>query len=573
MNRIKNIATRGDTPVLALAVVTGFLVALLIAGFETLADSIVLEHVKELARWQIVIAPGIGLILAHLILRYLGGKTTPATSDEFVRAFHEKNPRLSIRELPAKLLAGVATIGSGGALGLEGPSIYAGSVTGLAVRDRFQNWLRREDVRILLTAGAAAGVAAVFKAPATGVLFALEAPYRDDVNRKALLPSLLAAATSYVTYINLIGHDAVVPFLDNPQFRLGADSDQMWFTANDLTAMFSGVEAGDMLGALVIGIGAGVGGRSMAWLVRWAKSQSKSENFLPRILLGGVLLALLALWADFVFDAPLTIGPGQEAMSWVVNPDHGLGIIALLFGMRLAATVVTLGAGGVGGLFIPLAVQGVILGQFTGEILQAERPGLYPTLGLAAFLGAGYKAPIAAVMFVAESTGASFVVPALIAAAVSQVVGGKSSVAEHQQNVRLGHLERRFTLPITSALTTDVLTVPPDATTSEFVYLHVLGRRQRSVPVVDKDNYLGMISLSDLSEVERSSWDETPVSELLRNDLPVARPSWSLRDTVAAMEDYEIDVLAVTDESNAFIGVVYEEDILKLDEILEETGG
>ena len=508
-----------------------------------------------------------------MILRYLGGKTTPATSDEFVRAFHEKNPRLSIRELPAKLLAGVATIGSGGALGLEGPSIYAGSVTGLAVRDRFQNWLRREDVRILLTAGAAAGVAAVFKAPATGVLFALEAPYRDDVNRKALLPSLLAAATSYVTYINLIGHDAVVPFLDNPQFRLGADSDQMWFTANDLTAMFSGVEAGDMLGALVIGIGAGVGGRSMAWLVRWAKSQSKSENFLPRILLGGVLLALLALWADFVFDAPLTIGPGQEAMSWVVNPDHGLGLIALLFGMRLAATVVTLGAGGVGGLFIPLAVQGVILGQFTGEILQAERPGLYPTLGLAAFLGAGYKAPIAAVMFVAESTGASFVVPALIAAAVSQVVGGKSSVAEHQQNVRLGHLERRFTLPITSALTTDVLTVPPDATTSEFVYLHVLGRRQRSVPVVDKDNYLGMISLSDLSEVERSSWDETPVSELLRNDLPVARPSWSLRDTVAAMEDYEIDVLAVTDESNAFIGVVYEEDILKLDEILEETGG
>ena len=105
----------------------------------------------------------------------------------------------------------------------------------------------------------------------------------------------------------------------------------MWFTANDLTAMFSGVEAGDMLGALVIGIGAGVGGRSTAWLVRWAKSQSKSENFLPRILLGGVLLALLALWADFGFDAPLTIGPGQEAMSWVFNPDHGLGLIAPLF--------------------------------------------------------------------------------------------------------------------------------------------------------------------------------------------------------------------------------------------------
>ena len=54
MNRFKAIATRGDTPVLALAVVTGFLVALLIAGFETLADSVVLEHVKGLSRWQVI---------------------------------------------------------------------------------------------------------------------------------------------------------------------------------------------------------------------------------------------------------------------------------------------------------------------------------------------------------------------------------------------------------------------------------------------------------------------------------------------------------------------------------------
>ena len=148
MNRFKAIATRGDTPVLALAVVTGFLVALLIAGFETLADSVVLEHVKGLSRWQVIFAPGIGLILAHLILRYLGNKTSPATSDEFVRAFHDRTPRLPIRDLPAKLLAGVTTIGFGGSLGLEGPSIYAGSVTGLAVRDRFKNWLRKEDIKI-----------------------------------------------------------------------------------------------------------------------------------------------------------------------------------------------------------------------------------------------------------------------------------------------------------------------------------------------------------------------------------------------------------------------------------------
>lgn len=571
VNRLRTIATRGDTPVLALAMLTGLLVAFIIAGFETVTDKLLLSSVEHWPLWQLMAAPGLGLLGAGLILRYLGRNSSSGTSDEFIRAFHERNPRLPFRDLPAKLLAGVITIGMGGALGLEGPSIYAGATVGLSVRDRFSNWLRREDVRVLLTAGAAAGVAAVFKAPATGVLFALEAPYRDDVNRRALLPSLLAAATSYVTYINLIGHDAVVPFLDDPHFRLGADSSQMWFTADDLNAMFSGVGTSDMLGALIIGVGAGLGGRSMAWLVRWAKTQAKSIDFLPRVLAGGVVLALLALWSDLMFDAPLSIGPGQAAMAWVVRPDNGLGLIALLFGIRLAATIVTLSAGGVGGLFIPLAVQGVILGQFTGQFLGADRPGLYPTLGLAAFLGAGYKAPIAAVMFVAESTGGSFVVPALIAAAVSQVVAGKSSVADHQHSTRLGHLERRFTLPITSALTTDVMTVPPDATTSEFVYLHVLGRRERSVPVVDGGSYLGMISLSDLSEVDRSLWDETPVSGLVRVDLPSARPSWSLRDVIVAMEEAHVDVLAVVDDEHRFIGVIYENDILKLDEILEET--
>lgn len=582
VKRLRTIATRGDTPVLALAIITGLLVATLVAAFEYLSVTVVLERVLQRPLWQIAIAPGVGLLLASLILRYPGRRMAPGTSDEFNRAFHDRNPSLPLRDLPIKIMAGISTIGLGGALGLEGPSIYAGSTLGLSMRDRFRRWLRREDVKILLTAGAAAGVAAVFKAPATGVLFALEAPYRDDVNRRALLPSLLASATSYVTYINLIGHDAVIPFLNDPENRIGlnvkqlalrSETDVVWFDAADLASLFTAVEVGDVFGALLLGIFAGLGGRSMAWLVRWAKTQSKTESFVLRVLVGGASLAGLAFVADVAFDSPLTIGPGFEAMEWVVRPDHGLGLIGLLFGMRIAATIVTLAAGGVGGLFIPLAVQGVILGQFTGVMLESDRPGLYPTLGLAAFLGAGYRAPISAVMFVAESTGGSFVVPALVAAAVSQLVAGKSSVAEHQHSVRLGHLERRFTLPVTSALDTDVLTVPPDATVAEFMYLHVLGRRERSVAVVDGIDYRGMISLTEVSALERSMWDDTAVGDLLNTELPAARPNWSLRDAIVAMEKADVDVLAVTDAEGAFIGMLSADDILKLDEILDETGG
>jgi|TARA_B100000929_G_scaffold183042_1_gene144957 CIC family chloride channel protein len=582
VSRLRTIATRGDTPVLALSIATGALVALLIAGFEYLAQSVFLERITHRPLYQIAAAPAIGLVLTALLLHWIGRPTNPATSDEFIRVYHERSPRLPLRDLPAKLLAGVATIGFGGALGLEGPSIYAGSTAGLAVHERFRRWLRREDVRILLTAGAAAGIAAVFKAPATGVLFALEAPYRDDVTRRALIPSLLAAATSYVTYINIIGPDSVIPFLNDPESRLGlnlidaplfTDDGLVWIARDQLSALFSGVEINDIMGAVLLGVLAGLGGRFMAWLVRQAKSRARETSLILRLFVGGSLLAGLAVGADIAFDSPLTIGPGFRAMEWVVAPEHGLGLIALLFGLRIAATIVTLGAGGVGGLFIPLAAQGVILGAFVGQVVNADRPGLYPILGLAAFLGAGYRAPISAVMFVAESTGGAFVVPALIAAAVSQLVAGSSSVAEHQQHVRLGHLERRFTLPVTAAMATEVLTVPPDATLSEFVFLHVLGRRERSVAVVDGGTYLGMISLTELSEIDRSEWDDTTVGSVLRTDLPAAKPSWTLRDAIGTMGDTDVDVLAVTDADASFIGVIREDDILKLDEILDETGG
>jgi len=251
-----------------------------------------------------------------------------------------------------------------------------------------------------------------------------------------------------------------------------------------------------------------------------------------------------------------------------------LGLIALLFGLRIAATITSIYAGGVGGLFIPLSVQGVVLGQFVGTALGQTNTPLYPVLGLAAFLGAGYRAPITAVMFVAETTGGvgSLVVPALVAAAVSQLVAGPVSVSGYQMSKRLGHLESRFTLPLSSVLSTDVLTVPQDATVSEFVYFHVLGRRERIVPVVDDNRYKGMARLADISDIDREQWESITIGECMSTDHPTARPSWSLRDAVASMEEADVDVLAVVDGDDTFIGTVNELDILRLDEILDETG-
>ena len=546
---------------LAASAATGVIVALVVAAFETVALHIVLERVLDQHLAVLALAPVLGIAASKLLLRTVGAGTSGSTSDEYVRAFHERQPSIPIRYLPAKLLAGIATIGGGGAVGLEGPSLYAGSSIGLLVHRRLGRFFRRDEARVLLTAGAAAGVSAVFKTPATGVIFAIEAPYRDDVTPQALLPSLIASAASYVTFVFLVGSTPVVPFLGE-----GGVGDNGGASVLD-------VQIGDLLGALILGIAAGLGGRGFAWLVRRAKHATHTIPWPRRAAAAAVAMAGLALLADAAFDEVLSLGPGTRAMEWVVQQD-ALELIALLFGVRVAATLATVLGDGVGGLFIPLATLGVIVGQFVGVALDTESTGLYATLGLAAFLGAGYRAPIAAVMFVAESTGAAaFVVPALVAAAVSQVVGGPSSVAEYQRSKRLGHLEQRFTLPLSSILTTDVLTVPPDATVSEFVYMHVLGRRERVVPVVSGSTYLGMAQLSQLSSVSRDSWETTSVESMMTTDLPAGSPSWTVRDAVVAMEAADIEVLAVTDSADNFIGVVTEDDVVRLGEILDETEG
>ncbi len=538
--------------VLVLAAGTGVLTGLVVAAFATLAEEVLFEALLERPLgWQ-VLAPTAGLALSALLLATVGRGTSNATSDEYVRAFHERHPRLPLLELPAKLAAGVATIASGGALGLEGPATYAGANVGNNVQRAVHRLFTREEAQVLMTAGAAAGVAAVFKTPATGVVFALEVPYRDDVASRALLPALVASAAGYLTYVSLVGTEPVVaalgrrPVLDTPT----------------------------LAGAVVVGLGAGLFGRAFARLIHGASWLASHVALVWRVAGAGAVLAGLAIWSDRVYGAPLALGPGYNAIEWASAPDHSAALVALLLVARLVATSGTVAASGTGGLFIPLATSGVLLGRLVAVAFGDPKSGLYPTIGLAAVLGVAHRTPLAAVTFVAEtSQGEAYVIPALLAAAISQVVAGRSSVLTHQRERRQGLIERRVSLPITSALDTEVLTVPPDATIAEFLFVHVLGRRERTVPVVDGGRYLGLCELDALSSVDRDRWEETTVAEVMRTDVPVARTSWTLRDVVAALERASVDRLAVCDARDDFIGVVTDADIVALDEILDETGG
>jgi CIC family chloride channel protein len=130
---------------------------------------------------------------------------------------------------------------------------------------------------------------------------------------------------------------------------------------------------------------------------------------------------------------PLIVGSGYQVLAWVADPGRsGWAILALLV-LRGLATSATVAGGGVGGLFVPLVVAGALTGALVGNVINPDDLDLFIVIGVAAFLGAGYRVPLAAVMFVAETTGRpSFVVPGLIAAVAAELLMGRASVTEYQ---------------------------------------------------------------------------------------------------------------------------------------------
>ncbi len=403
---------RRSREVVLLAAITGAVTGLFVRFFEYVVVEVVFERIVHGPIWVGAVAPGIGLVLSAILLHTVGKGASPATSDEYLRAFHDPEYPLRLRAFVARMAASVTTLGSGGAMGLEGPSLYGGSALGAMIQRRLPKAFRGVDHRTLLVAGAAAGVAAIFKAPATGAIFALEVPFRDQMARRMLLPALVASASGYLVFVALSTTDPIFVF------------------QTDRTASF---EYRDLAGAILIGIFCAVGARAFSRLIRSAKAFTLRPTVI-RVPLAGVGLAVLFVISRALTGESLTIGTGYEVIRWLAE-EHALWLLALVFALRCLATAFTLGGGGVGGLFVPLVVGGAIVGRFVGDLVNPLDPTLYVLLGIAAFLGAGYRVPLAAVMFVAEATGQpGFIVPALFAAVAAELVMGEQSITTFQRS-------------------------------------------------------------------------------------------------------------------------------------------
>ncbi len=384
---------------------TGFAVA----GFERLTVNVVFDHVvAKLPLALLAFAPGVGLAIATLWLRGPGHGINRATADEYLDAFH-RGRQLRVRDMLHKMVAAVATLGSGGAMGLEGPSIYLGATIGASTQRRFARFFGAADPNLLLVAGAAAGIAAIFKAPATGAVFALEVPFQDDLARRMLLPALVAGASGYLALVAVNGTAPLFPVTGVPPFSFV-----------------------DLAGAAGLGIAAGLGARVFARVLRWAKRVADRGNPAVRVTAAGASIASLFAIGRVLTGESLVLTPGYGVVTWALEPQRAVGLLLAILVLRCLATTATVAGGGVGGLFVPLVVAGALLGRAFGIAVGGD-DSLFLVVGIAAFLGAGYRVPLAAIVFVAETTGRpGFVVPAVIAAVVSELMMATSSVTTYQ---------------------------------------------------------------------------------------------------------------------------------------------
>jgi chloride channel protein, CIC family len=357
-----------------------------------------------------------GFLVAGLIMQYLTPDPNEHSTEEIIRSYHEHGGRVSIRPLVPKLLAAVATVGMGGSAALEGPSIYGGGAIGSWLWTR----LRRlgfdgRDRRIMLISGAAAGMSAVFRAPLTGIIFALEMPYKDDLAHEALLPSLIASVVSYATMAAFLGSNSLFDFAASGTYTRR-----------------------DLLWAAVLGAACGLVAMAFAITFRRFRAYcvASAAPHWMKMAVGGALTGACGLLFFAMYPGALVpIGPNYEAAGRLLQASHSSGELVAFGGFKLAATLFSLGVGGVSAMFVPLFLTGGALGTaFAQSVVHGASPDLYAAVGMAAFIAAGYKAPLTAVVFVAEATGGhAFIIPALIGAAVAYAVSGEASVSGDQR--------------------------------------------------------------------------------------------------------------------------------------------
>ncbi len=525
----------------------GVLVGLAIAAYDWTVNELLWKHVTEHSLALQIVSPIGGLLLTGVVLR-LFRTPSPSMADEVVRAYHEPGDGMPTGTAPGKLVASVATMGLGGSAGMEGASKWLGATIGSFVQSTLNRLgipALRWNTKTTLLAGGSAGIAAIFRAPLSGAIMGVESPYKHDLAHEALLPALVASATSFWAFTRFRPATPYFPV----QFHYALDSR-------------------DLLIAIPLGIVAGLASHAFLWTLARLRRRFDAlpSPIYVRTALGGVLLAALAFASHRLLGKPVTLGAGLPVANALLEGRYVLWAALAVFGLKLLATSITFGCGGVGGLFVPTATMGAALGAAFDALLAPSQPGVYTLLGIAAFSGASYNSILFSAVFVAEATGNVFlVVPSLVASSVAFVVTAGVSNSRSQKPRRAGWRDRLRGVPVSRVMTTRIVAAHPGDTLEQFSQSVLLAHHFKALPVIDDKGVLkGMVGLAHLRSVPMAEWKHVLVAHVMDPTARTLCSHHSVADAEQALRRGPYDYVPVVDpQSYALVGIVSDSDVYR----------
>ena len=447
--------------------------------------------------WTLACVPTLGGLIVGL-MRWRTQDFGPELSS-LIAASEGTEIRRPLRPV-TKMLAASVSLGSGASLGPEGPSVEIGANFGMLFSEILN--VSQERQRLLLAAGAAAGLAAGFNAPIAGVFFALEVVMATSFATSGVSVVLLAAVVAAL--IAQIGLGAQ-PAFDLPVYQVRSPLELPLY--------------------LGLGLGASLVSVTYTQSIRLSKACFAGKvpgfGFLGRIpepihpIIGGVIIGAVAL------HFPQILGVGYETVEAMLQDvEFPLYLLVVLLVVKLLMTAISAGSGFIGGLFAPAMFLGASFGSAYAKILavafpaicdQMAAPPAYAMVGMAAVLAGSVRAPLTSILMLFELTRDYRIVLPLMAAVglsvwlVERIKPTFNSNSNLQQ-IGLSELKDEKAEIVQQILVEDAMYPCPKKLPATLGVLdaavEMIRDRVRSALVIDEaEQLIGILSLEDINRV------------------------------------------------------------------------
>ncbi|MFU2209337.1 chloride channel protein [Solidesulfovibrio sp. C21] len=502
--------------------------------------------------WLIpVFTTSVGLITGLLATKFIPEAMSGVTdgTDAMIRAFHKKSGIIRPLVPIIKGATAICTIASGGSAGQEGPISQLGAGLGSFLARLLHLTTRQR--RILLLAGAAGGLGAIFRAPLGGAITAVEVLYSEDFEAEALLPAVVSSVVAHTLFSFFFG---VAPILHTPRYVFDNPMELPFY--------------------LVLAIVVSLGARFFLGTFFFMKFKvfgaiQKRFGWTPSMVLGGLGMGILGMYY------PQLLGGGYGWLELSVNGQIGLTFLVGLFFGKVLATSLTMGSGLSGGMFAPALFLGGAAGGIVGQAGHwlrpdiVSQPGGYTMVGMATFFAGVAHAPIGPLIMVCEITqGYGLLAPLMLCSAIALVLCDDIHLYENQVDNKFAspaHVADATNnilegVPVSSVFTPSRTTILEDSVTLKALAHIISGTSAMVFPVKNSEGVLtGILALQDVRNVlfEECLHNLVLVGELAR-PVVVIHPDMSLYDAVMLFIETELSQLPVvaSDKPNTVLGML-----------------